>query len=123
MSKMRGYYYMIDMYHNPDIYEAKGDEEFMEYFIENIDEFRELFSQMDIINSDIKNRLDEVYDTKKYDLDDDKDWKKMRVRIQKIIRGMTYEEFVREMDGKCTDGGGTPFVSIMKVDKQSIKKI
>jgi hypothetical protein len=122
MSKSSNYY-IVDTDHNPQIYFAKNDRDFMNYFIDNIDEFRDVFTSMYLTDSEIKETFPKIYVDDKYDLYDTIHWDKCKEKIREELRDISFDAFERLLTGNCTDGNTTPFVSICKIAAVAITKI
>ncbi len=122
MANKKECYYIVDTCYDPQLYIARNDKAFMNYFIENIDEFKDLFESMHLTNSKFKKKFPKVYETPfaKYDIYNDEDWDHCKKKFCNYLQGMSFQEFVDELNGSCNDGNATPYISIKKRDKSSV---
>jgi len=122
MAKANGYYYIIDLGYDPMICVAKNDTAFMNYFIDNIDEFKDLFTSMYLTESEFQHRFPKIYGrSKKYSAYDD--WDYCKEKFCRELRDMSFKEFVDELEGKCNDGNDTPYVCITRRKQSEVMYI
>lgn len=113
-------YYIVDTCYDPQLYIARNDAAFINYFVENIDEFKDLFESMHLTDSKFKKRFPNVYAFDKYNIYEDEDWDHCKQKFCNYLRDMKFTEFVNELNGQCNDGNATPYISITKRDKSSV---
>jgi len=105
MTKVKEYCYTINRGENSVTYIAKNNKAFMNYFIENINEFRDLlmdiFTDMYSTKSRYMNIFSESFDTvNMYDISINKVWDYCVEDVCDVLRDKTYEEFVMALEGK-----------------------
>jgi hypothetical protein len=98
-------YYIVDVDHNPVIYLAKTDQDFIDYMIGHIDDFFELFLWMHLTDSNFKKRLPDVYGPYAVveDMKFDQGWSNVKKLICRELQNMSFDQLVSETEGKCSD--------------------
>ena len=126
-------YYIIDVDHNPIIYLAKSDQDFVNHMITHIDDFFELFVWMHLTDSIFKKRLPCVYDYRNVEdlftmvenMTHDQGWNNVKKLICYELQNMSFDQLVSELEGKCNDrhSSQSPCIMIRKRQMSSVIRI
>lgn len=113
-------YYIVDTGYCPKIYIASNDQEFMNYFINDLDHFQDIFCSMNLTDSKLKEKIPNVFDNKSIDLYDVDDFDKCKDEIRDELTDLTFTDFVNLLKGECNDGNATPYIVIKKIKKSDV---
>lgn len=116
------YLYIVNTGWEIKYYRTDTDTEFYNYFRNNIDEFRFVFTAVFLTDSKFHDFINKVF-KKPRNLDNEHIWVPAKKDIENALNNMTDRELSLCLEADCDDGNTQPYIRVNKVRLSDIEQI